>query len=207
MPVLMRKYGYFGAMWIAILLAVASAGCAGSNPAESPANDSPTPDVFAQASYMIVDGSGLAREAGGIDKLNEVTPFEIILPRPMPEGVILDGIRVSMPPDSVDDSVKHLHVNVSMIYRNESMDGSFTFHLEERIDGPAELEHPDLRNVSIDISNGDQVELAFYDEENLTRAAWRGCGVGFSLMYGPEYDGFSSGLLPNLVKETVESCG
>jgi hypothetical protein len=41
----------------------------------------------------------------------------------------------------------------------------------------------------------------------MTRAAWRGCGVGFSLMYGPKYDGFSNELLPNLVKETVESCG
>jgi hypothetical protein len=41
MPVIMRKCGYFGAMLTAILLAVASAGCADSNPAASPAESSP----------------------------------------------------------------------------------------------------------------------------------------------------------------------
>ena len=187
---------------LGLVLIVPFVGC--NNGAEVPPTPAPLQTYVVPPALMIQDPTGDRRNAKDIAEIQEVVPFDVVIPRAedLPGDFYITGISVHPEPAAVSEGREEGEerwVQVLLFLRSDELKAGFT--LFEGTAGPI-FDSPIAKSFDReDIS----LKVIFFDEKKRIAARWEACDVEF-FMDGGYLDQFADDNLLHIVDATVKAC-
>ena len=187
---------------LGLVLIVPFVGC--NNGAEVPTTPDPLQTYVVPPVLMIKDPTGDRRNAKDIAEIQEVVPFDVVIPRAedLPGDFYITGISVHPEPAAVSEGREEGEerwVQVLLYLRSDELKAGFT--LFEGTAAPI-FDSPLAKSFDReDIS----LKVIFFDERKRIAARWEACDIEF-FMDGGYLDQFADDNLLHIVDATVKAC-
>ena len=187
---------------LGLVLIVPFVGC--NNGAEVPPTPAPLQTYVVPPVLMIKDPTGDRRNAKDIAEIQEVVPFDVVIPRAedLPGDFYITGISVHPEPASVSEGREEGEerwVQVLLFLRSDELKAGFTIF--EGTAAPI-FDSPIAKSFDReDIS----LKVIFFDEKKRIAARWEACDIEF-FMEGGYLDQFADDNLLHIVDATVKAC-
>ena len=153
---------------------------------------------------MIKDPTGDRRNAKDIAEIQEVVPFDVVIPRAedLPGDFYITGISVHPEPAAVSEGREEGEerwVQVLLFLRSDELKAGFTLFegtAAPNFDSPIAKSF-DREDISL--------KVIFFDEKKRIAARWEACDIEF-FMEGGYLDQFADDNLLHIVDATVKAC-
>jgi hypothetical protein len=177
-----------------ILLAL---GCTSQDTTED--ITTPSQSNSAAPMLMIQRAPGEIVAADDIAEIQDVLPFELILPENLPLDLQLRRVSAHLPHDRIADQAKDENTSVVLGFRNGNATAGFELYksLSPPRTDPSGVEPLRLDDTIVKVDRN--------EERPLIAAVWEGCDIGFFLTGGPP-DQLTDAILLHIVEATLKGC-
>lgn len=182
---------------IGLLLTLAVVGCTGGGARD--ATVSPPPVTNVTPNLVIHNEKGDRVNVEDISEIQEVLPFELVIPENLPLGLRVNLVSASLPP-KLGGEVNEQHIRANLGFGNK--DKTAGLELTESLVAPG-MDSPNIKTLRQDDTI---VKVAVSEERKRVSAVWEGCGIAFVLNGGPP-DQLTEDNILHIVESTLACQG